>query len=361
RWQALNLNLPPVPVHDLAVKGDDLVIATHGRAFWSLDDISSLRQLTAAVQNEPAHLFKPAGAYRAEISGGGFFGGAAMGADIDYWLKSAPTGEVTLQIFDGQGKLVRSYSSKDTGLPPGIPAEFAAFFHPVTPTKNVGMNRLVWDLRYQAPRAVPGAIAWGGLPFGPTVAPGTYVVKLTVGGQTSPTAVEVKEDPRVQVTQADLEKQTALALQIQDAVNAAHDAVNQIRSLHEQLEAAESRLGGAHQDLADAAKQVDREAVAIEDRLIQTKSKTSEDPLNFPIMLADQMQALGSTIESAEGAPTDASVTTFNQLKAQIDLQLAAWSDLQKKDLPALNERMKRANVPFVSVAPTPAPASTPM
>ncbi len=178
-WQALKMNLPTVPVHDLIIKGNDLVIATHGRAFWSLDNITPLRQLSTQVQDEPAYLFKPAMAYRARL-GGGFFGGGSASADIDYWLKSAPKGDVTLEILDGKGKLVRKYSSKSTGLPPGIPPEFASFFHFPHLTKDAGVNRFSWDLRYTAARAVPGTISWGGSPFGPFVVPGTYQAKLTV-------------------------------------------------------------------------------------------------------------------------------------------------------------------------------------
>jgi len=350
-WQALKMNLPTVPVHDLIIKGNDLVIATHGRAFWSLDNITPLRQLSTQVQDEPAYLFKPAMAYRARL-GGGFFGGGSASADIDYWLKSAPKGDVTLEILDGKGKLVRKYSSKSTGLPPGIPPEFASFFHFPHLTKDAGVNRFSWDLRYTAARAVPGTISWGGSPFGPFVVPGTYQAKLTVDGKSYTEPVEVKEDPRIAVTQAELEKQLALALEIQASVNSAHDAVNEIRGLHGQLEGLEKRVGASHKDIADAAKALDEKAVAIENNLIQPKSKSGEDPLNYPIKLADQMMALSSTVETNDAAPNAADYTVYNLLKGQIDEQVAAWGQLQKKDLASLNEMMKKAKVEFISVAP---------
>jgi photosystem II stability/assembly factor-like uncharacterized protein len=350
-WQALKMNLPTVPVHDLMVKGNDLVIATHGRAFWSLDDINPLRLLSAQVESEPAHLFEPAVAYRASF-GGGFFGGTPSGAVIDYWLKEATKGELTLEILDGKGKLVRKYSSKGSGLPAGIPREYARFFRSARLTTHAGVNRFVWNLRYTSSRTVPGAVSWGGSPFGPTVVPGTYQVKLTVDGKSYTAPVTVKEDPRISVTQADLEKQLALALQIQDVVNSSHDAVNEIRSLHGQLEALQKRVGSSHKDIADAAKALDEKAVGIENKLIQPKSQSGEDPLNYPIMLADQMMALGSTVDRDDSAPTAASYTVYNRLKGEIDQQLAAWSELQKKDLPSLNEMMKKANVSFVSVTP---------
>ncbi len=351
-WQPLKMNLPTVPVYDLIIKDGDLVLATHGRAFWSLDDINPLRQLTAQVQDESAHLFKPAVAYRARFAGRGFFGGSASGATIDYWLKSEPKGAVTLEILNDKGKLIRKFSSKGRGLPPGVPPEFARFIHFPHLTKNAGVNRFTWNLRYPNTRMVPGTVSWGGSPFGPIAVPGTYQVKLTVDGQSFTEPVVVKENPRIQVTQAALEKQLTLALQVQGVVNSAHDAVNEIRGLHEQLVALEKRVGGSHKDIADAAKSLDKKAVAIEDDLINPKSKSGEDPLNYPIRLADQMMALGSTVESDDSAPTTASYTVYNELKAKIEAQLADWTTLQKKDLVSLNRMMKRANVPFVSVTP---------
>jgi photosystem II stability/assembly factor-like uncharacterized protein len=350
-WQALKMNLPTVPVHDLIIKGNDLLIATHGRAFWALDDITPLRQLTSQVQGESAYLFKPEPAYRARF-GGGFFGGGSANATIDYWLQSAPKGDVTLEILDAKGKLVRKYSSKGTGLPPGIPPEFARFFHFPHLTKDAGVNRFSWDLRYTSARSVPGTISWGGSPFGPFVVPGAYQAKLTVDGKSYTQPITVKEDPRVSVTQADLEKQLALGLEIQASVNSANDAVNEIIGLHAQLEALQKRVGASNKDIADAAKALDEKAVAIENNLIQPKSKSGEDPLNYPIKLADQMMALSSTVETNDAGPTAADYTVYNLLKGQIDEQVAVWGELQKKDLAALNEMMKKAKIEFISVAP---------
>ncbi|HEV2385847.1 MAG TPA: hypothetical protein VGS20_01200, partial [Candidatus Acidoferrales bacterium] len=357
RWQALNLNLPPVPVHDLAVKGDDLVIATHGRAFWSLDDISSLRQLTATVQNEPAHLFHPAVAFRARLGAGGFGGASPSEATIDYWLKSAPAGDLTLEILDAKGALVRRFTSRSVTRPepasgpigPGAPASL---------TKHLGMNRFGWDLRYRPDRGVPSAVYWQGSLAGPLVVPGTYQAKLIADGQTYTAPLVVKEDPRIDVTQADLEQQLALGLQIQQAVDQAHDAINQMNGVRAQLEGLARRLGSAHQDIAASAKELGDKVAVVENRLINNNSKAHEDGLNFPIMLANQMVALQNSLERADRAPTAADSAVYTQLKSQIDEQLAAWRELQSKDLAALNQLMKRANVPFVSVPPTPAPAS---
>ena len=351
-WQSLQSNLPTASVRDLTIHGDDLLVATHGRAFWSLDDITPLRHLSDSVENDAVHLFPPAPAYREAGGGFGFFrGGGPAGAVIDYWLKSEPSGDVSLEIVDSHGKTVRKYSTHREQGAAGPPSEFARFFRAAQLTKNAGLNRFSWDLRYESSHEVPGAVSWGGSPLGPTAAPGAYQVKLTVDGQSYSAPLEVKLDPRLHATQDDLDKQLALALQVQAVVNSAHDAVNQIRALDMQLTDVQKRLGPNQRNIADAAKALDEKAVIIENQLIQTKSKSNEDPLNYPIMLADQMMALESSVDRAPSGPTDADYTVYNQLKPQIDEQLAAWRTLQEKDLAAFNEMMRRSNVPYVSVS----------
>ena len=351
-WQSLQSNLPTASIRDLTVHGDDLLVATHGRSFWSLDDITLLRHFSDSAENDAVHLFPPAAVYRQAGGGFGFRGGGPAGVTIDFWLKSAPSGDVSLEILDGHGKTIRKYSTHRERPTGGEPTGFARFFRAAQLTKNVGLNRFSWDLRYESAHEVPGAVSWGGSPLGPMAAPGTYQVKLTVDGQSYTAPLEVKLDPRLHATQAELDKQLELALQVQAVVSSAHDAVNQIRALHAQLDDIQKRLGPNQKNIADAAKALDGKAVAIEDQLIQSKSKSNEDPLNYPIMLADQMMALGGSVDGAPSGPTDADYTVFNQLKPQIDEQLAAWRSLQTKDLAAFNEMMRRSNIPYVSVPP---------
>lgn len=352
-WQSLQLNLPVCPVHDLAIKDNDLVVATHGRAFWVLSAMDTLRQLTAATQQEPVHLFRPAPAYRARIPGGGFGPQPSLNAMIDYWLASAPSGEIMLEILDAQGHVVRRFTSRarPAEVPEGIPEEFAQFFRQPTLTKNAGLNRFVWDLRYEPAHTVPGLVTWGGRPIGPLVVPGTYQVRLTVEGKTYTAPLEVRKDPRLAVTNQDYEKQLALALDIRGVVNAAHQAVREIRSVHGQLTSLIQRLehDPAQRELVELARKLDQQTTAIENQLVQTKSKSNEDPLNYPIMLADQMMALGSTVDSVEGAPPEQDYTVFRELKTKIDEQLGAWQALKSKDLANLNEQLRKSGVPFVA------------
>jgi photosystem II stability/assembly factor-like uncharacterized protein len=359
KWQSLQLNLPTAPVHDMTIHGNDLIVATHGRAFWVLDGISPLREMTDEVANADVHLFKPATAYRFRGIGFHLPGGVAAGenppagAIIDYTLKAAPKDPITLEILDAQGKVVRKYSSKSAN---GAPLTgFAAFFggRSTLPAK-VGLNRFEWDLQYEAPTRVPGAVAWGGFEMGSLAVPGNYQVKLTVNGQSYTVPVHVEEDPRIQVSVEDLQKQFDFNQEINARVTAAHDAVNQIRDMHTQLEALEKRLDGNDKTkaTADAARSLDKKFTSVEDALIQPKSQSGEDPLNYPIMIADQMLALTSTVESADAAPTQSSRDVFDVLNKELDEQLATYSQLKEKDLAEFNRQIRSANIPAIGVTP---------
>ncbi len=361
RWQSLQMNLPTAPMHDLLVKDADLVVATHGRSFWILDDITPLRQFSEKAAGAEIQLYEPAPAYR--FRGGGGFQIAPdvpvgvnppAGAVIDYYLKVAPKDAVTLEILDAQDKLVRRYWSQrreEAEAPPEFP-EPARTSDRLTAVE--GLNRFVWDLRYEPPARVPGAVSWGGRPVGPVAVPGNYQVKLTLGGASSTAKLEIKADPRVAATQADLERQLDLGLKIRELLSRAHGAVNQIRGLRVQLDALHKRLAGDVQqkDLTSAAEDLNKKMAAVEEALIQVKSKSSEDPLNYPIMLADQLMALGSSVDSADSAPTQVSYVVFEELGRKIGAVLAKWDELREKDLPALNDKAQKANVPTVSIAP---------
>jgi photosystem II stability/assembly factor-like uncharacterized protein len=359
-WQPLKLNLPTTPIHDLLVKNDDLILATHGRAFWILDDISPLRQMTASTSTEDAHLYQPAPAIR--YRGAGFAPPATVpvganpptGVVIDYFLKSAPKDGATLEILDAKGKLIRKYSSKKAaeGASPDE-EEFGISRPGETLPAEEGLNRFVWDMRGEAPAKVPGAVSWGGRPTGPLVVPGAYQVKLTVSGKTSNVNAEITKDPRAAVTAADLEKQNELATRIWNRVNAGHEVVNQIRGVRGQLDALKKRLvaDAAAKPLLEAADALKKKMDAVEEKIIQPKSKSGEDPLNYPIQVVDQLMALQGAVESADTAPTSQSYAVFDELNGKLEMQLSAWREIQSKDLAALNDWMEKNKVPAVAPA----------
>jgi len=254
--------------------------------------------------------------------------------------------------LDAKGKVIRKYSSKKKAA--ARPGGFSFFGgEPAKLPAKAGLNRVAWDLRYAPPSIVPGAVSWGGRPVGPLAVPGNYQVKLTVAGTSYTEPLKLDEDPRIQVSAGDLQKQLDFSLQIRDRITQAHDTVNQIREIHGQLTALEKRLAENPKSkaTADAAKDLDKKLTAVEDALIQVKSKSGEDPLNFPIMIADQLMALDGTVESADTAPTQSSRVVFDLLSKQLDTQLATYRQLKDKDLADFNKRVRDEDVPAISVS----------
>ncbi|HEY6945165.1 MAG TPA: hypothetical protein VI431_08490, partial [Candidatus Acidoferrum sp.] len=359
-WQSLRMNLPTTPVHDLTVKNDDLIVATHGRAFWILDDISPLRQMNATTMSEEAHLYQPATAIRYRGPGFTIPANIPVGANpptgviIDYFLKSAPKGAVEMEILDAKGKVVRKFSNKKDaeGASPGE-EEFGVARAAEKLPMEEGLNRFVWDMRTEAPARVPGAVNWGGRIAGLLVVPGTYQVKLTVAGKSQTASAEIQKDPRVNVSQADLEKQYELATRIRDRESAGHEAVNQMRSLREQLDGLKKRLGAdsGAKAVLDSADALRKKIDAVEEKIVQPKSKSLEDPLNYPIQVTNQLMDLQETVESADTAPTAQSYVVFDELNGRLETQLTAWHEIQSKDLVALNELMKKNNVEAIAPA----------
>jgi photosystem II stability/assembly factor-like uncharacterized protein len=359
-WQSLQLNLPAAPIYDLAVHGNDLIVATHGRAFWILDDIAPLRQLDVGIEDKDVHFYTPAVAYR--FRGGSFKipKGLALGqnpptgAVLDYSLKTEPNGPVTLEILDAHGSMIRKYTgAKAVNEKPAGAESKPADKGEHIPIK-AGLNRFVWDLRYGPAAKVPGAISWGGSAHGPLVVPGNYQAKLTVAGQSYTAGIIVKEDPRIQVSDADLQKQLDLALKIRGRVTEAHNAVNQMRDTRTQLEALQKRIGGGDKDKAVAigAANLVKKLNDLEGSIIQPKSKSGEDPLNYPIETADQLMALGGVVDSADTAPTQASYEVFDELNRRLEQELAVWKNLREKDLAALNSQIQKDSIPAISPAP---------
>ena len=275
--------------------------------------------------------------------------------------KPAP---ITLEILDQKGQVVRKYPARKQGeeggddegfgRPPerGIPAE-------------AGLNRFVWDLRYEGATRVPKSPLWGGSTDGPEALPGTYQVRLTVQGKTYTAPLEIKPDPRLKVSQQDLEKQFDLLMKIRDRVTQAHETVNQIRDIRSQIEALNKRLDGQPQAkaVADAGKQLDKKMTEVEEVLIQTKAKSGQDVLNYPIRLNNYLVALGGVVGSADTAPTQASYDVFDMLSKQLDEQLAKWKQIVATDVPAYNEVVKNQQVPAIILTKPSegtAPRSTP-
>lgn len=402
-WQSLQMNLPVSPVYDLYVHGKDLLAATHGRAFWVLDDISPLEQYNAQVGDEDVHLYTPSAASHTGFGGGFGGGGGAVGqnppsgAVIYYSLKTAlkaperrrgaggqegpqqarppaareaapaetagsggsAEGEgtaknppIVLEVLDQKGQVVRRYPPKNQPQDEGGDGEE---FRPPQARNlpaEAGVNRFVWDLRYEGASRVPRSPLWAGSTEGPEAVPGNYQVRLTVNGKAYTAPLEIQRDPRMTVSQQDLEKQFDLLLKIRERVTQTHDTINQIRDIRGQITALNKRLeNDPHaRVISDAGKQLDKKMTEVEEVLIQTKARSSQDVLNYPIRLNNQLVALGGVVGSADSAPTQASYQVYDMLSKQVDEQLAKWKQVLSVDVPAYDDVVRKQEIPAIIV-----------
>jgi photosystem II stability/assembly factor-like uncharacterized protein len=353
-WQSLRLNLPVVPIHDLAVKDNDLIAATHGRSFWVLDDLTPLQQLTPEVAQAARHLYKPRDVWR--LRGGGFGGGGGGGGEggqrqvgtnppngavVFYYLRQAPDSEVTLEFLDARDSLIRRFSSRPRE--PGDSLRVAA-----------GMNRFVWNLRYPNATTFQGLIMWAGNVQGPVAPPGTYKARLKTGSWSATQTFVLKNDPRLASTDADLQAQFTLLLRIRDRLSQANDAVRRIRAVKEGLDGMTARArrmpAGAGARIAATADTLKGRLSAIEEEIYQVRNRSNQDPLNYPIKLNNKIAALGGVVGSADAKPTNQAVETFEFLAAALQTQLERLRALLETDVPAFNRMVREADVPALII-----------
>jgi photosystem II stability/assembly factor-like uncharacterized protein len=376
RWQPLRLalpgtarpdakdeetrgRLPIVPITDLVVKGDDLVAATQGRSFWILDDIAPLREAAPDLTGRDAFLWKPSPAYR--------FGGPpgprgagrnpAYGATLRYWLKAEPKDgeEVTLEILDAAGTVVRKVSSKGDGEEDTPPGDDDGPPGPPVVRKlpaKAGLNRFVWDLRHTDAARFKGLVLWAANTRGPRAVPGRYEVRLTAGGRTLTEPLQVKGDPRLAATPEDLAAQLALSLRIRDTLTQTHQAITRLRAVRDQVTETlrRAKLKGGDEKVRTAGEALNARLTKIEEALYQTRNQSSQDPLNYPIRLNNKLAALGSVVGSGDQAPTAQAGEVFAEVSGRIRTELDALAAALATDLPAFNTLASDERVPAVTV-----------
>jgi len=364
-FRSLQLNLPTTPIHDLTVKNDDLVVATHGRAFWILDDLSPLRQYRDDIAQKDAFLYAPATAYRIQAGAGGEphhpskrnGQNPPAGAMIYYYLKDAPKAdsETTIEILDASGKVIRRYSS----------SEYNSLEEPPDPDdkkpekqikSEVGLNRFVWDLRYEEARRVPGyyLYEYNSGARGPVAVPGHYQVRLTVGGQSQTAGFDLKLDPRVKVSQEDLEAQLKLLLETRDELSRVYDTVNQIQDVRAQLIGLKRRLpeSASFKAISAAADDLDKKLVAIREDLVNLDITANEDSLAYPPQIDAKLAYLAMDAGSADSAPTESEYRQLEKLKRQTGEFIARWEDVQHRDLAAFQKMTAEGSLSTVVVPP---------
>jgi hypothetical protein len=377
------MNLPPTSIRDLVVHHDDVVVGTHGRSFWILDNITPLRQFSPEVANAAAYLFAPQLTYRVrrnnntdtplppeEPAGQN----PPDGAMIDYWLKNAPSGPVTLEITDtSSGQVVRRFSSGDKPEPVDAKALDVPTYW-VRPARTLsaapGTHRFIWDLTYPEPDVLEHFYPISAIyhdtpryPLGATVLPGQYKVVLTVAGKSYAQPLEIRMDPRVKTSPDDLRRQFELDRKIADALHKDYEALQQVRSLRSQLKALKGNGTDASQAaknkklaaiaavIAKTADEIEEKAAPIEGEEGDYATRYLSTPEGRSLArLNGGLNALVSALDSADAAPTTQQTAVFGELTKALEEQLSAWGELKSKDIPELNDKLKKAGQPPIDL-----------
>jgi len=362
-WQPLQLNLPHVPIRDMAIQDreNDLVLATHGLSFYILDNLKPLRQIASGDVKNDMYLFQPEHTY---LMSGYSFSRPGMsigenppnGAVIFYYLKNKPAGstKVSLTFYTAPGDSIISFNNHETIS--GRPVHKDEDFYQDNQSQSgavsdtAGMNRFVWNLRYPDAEHVKGAIIWAGSMRGPKVVPGTYKATLTVGKRSTSQTFTVEKDPRIKASQQDLVAQLALLKQVHKELDKTNKAINRIRSVRSQVNTYLKQLKDYPQidQLKKQARPILDTLKTVEDNLIQVKSHASEDPLNYPIKLNNKLAALASTIGSSFNRPTKQEYDVFHMLSDKVDTQLKRLQPVFDEKVPAFNDTVKNLSVPAV-------------
>ena len=340
-WQELNPGLPDIPITDVIPEHDELAMASHGRGFWSLDNIAPLRQLDATTTDRDLVLFTPAPAYR-----------SANGVVLSWWVGDGggSAADATLEIIDADGDVVRTFEPAEEG------EERDRWAGPALPTGS-GLQRVRWDLRTDPAATFPGMILWGVRTMAPAVPPGTYTVRLTMGAATETAQVEVVPHPWItDVTVEDLQAQYEFGVRIRDQVDAANSAVIAIRNVKAQLD---ERLAAADDDetLIAAAERLRTAASAVEGEIYQVRNRSNQDPLNFPIKVNNRLANLLSMSERGDGRPGSGMYAVFEIMVERLGGLIGELERVWEGELGEVNAVLRGLGMEEVSLGGVPVSA----
>ena len=363
QWQPLQLNLPNVPITDLAVqeREKDLVVATQGRSFWILDDLGVLHQLSDEVQASEQYLYQPEPTYLFgryyEVPDGRTVGqNPHSGAVVHYYLQDSTDAEVKLEFYDDRGELIRSFSNKEDLDGNKVEPSDTFYEEPERQqqsdvlTSHAGLNQFAWNMRYPGAEDLEGTqILWAGSTRGPKAVPGRYTVTLMVDDEAiAEQTLEIKKDPRLDASQQDLEEQFELIRDVVAKLDETHKAINTIRETREQINSVLGKQSDDEDHTAkEAAKPVLDSLAAIEAKLVQVKAEAFQDVLNYPIKLNNKLAALASTVATGYNRPTDQEYAVFDDLSAKVDAQLDKLEPILQGQLQTL---MKEIETPAVKI-----------
>lgn len=344
-WKPFQLNLPIVPITDLTIKNDNLIAATQGRSFWIIDDLTPLHQLSENISATTPYLFKPMPSYRmpgsqrrmpSKTEGQNHPGGVM----IHFFLNDTTKTKVSLEIFEASGTSIKKFSTK----PDKKAKEQEMKIKP-------GLNRFVWDMRYADAEGFDGLIMWAARLTGPKAIPGKYKAKLMVNDQAFETEFEIIKDPRTSGSAEDIKAQFDFLIEVRDKLSVTNKAVKKIRTAREQINRVTEPMKGKDdmKPVLDMAKAINDDMKKIEEALYQTKNKSGQDPLNFPIRLNNKLAALAGEADGSDYRPTEQVRAVYSEITGKIDTHLAALEKILTERIPAFNKLIKEKSIDAVS------------
>lgn len=341
-WNSFQLNLPLVPITDLTIKNNNLIAATQGRSLWLIDDLTPLHQLNKEVNNASMKLFKPIDSYRMGNPGRGtprnagknHHNGVEVFFNIDDKILDDNT-SVTLEFLDNEKKLIKKYDNQSDENALDINGE---------------KNSFVWNMRYDDAKGFDGLIMWAASLRGPIASPGQYYVKLTVNEKSEEQSFNILKDPRSNSTDEDLKEQFDFLLSVRDKVSDIHQTIIDIRSSRSQLIDLKSKISDKYPDMENSISDVISRITLIEEKLYQTKNRSGQDPLNFPIRLNNKLAHLTSVASVGNFKPTDQMYNVRDELIGLIDKELKMWEDIKENDLVKLNSTILENNIQLITI-----------
>ena len=344
-WKSFQLNLPTVPITDLTIKNNDLIVGTQGRGIYILDDVSVVQQNNNSFTQNNLHVFTPHTEYRM-IGRGGRFGSSvnnagtnvANGITIPIYIKNIDDStKYQVTILDAKKSIIKTFT-KDS-------KEDKVDF-------NTGMNNFVWDMNYSAAEKIPeGYIVWNGNLSAPKAAPGNYFAKVKVGNDSSELAFTILAEPQYQVSQSEYEQQLQTQIKIRDKFSEIINHLKYIKDLRNQLNNYKDLLGKSYpKEVKTLSDSIIKKITTIEEALHQTKAKSGQDVLNFPIRLDDKLSALYNQAAAGRGTPNKQVLEVFEVLAAQIDAQTASWKSVLDNEVKSLNNLIHEKQLPVFGV-----------
>lgn len=348
-WKPFQLNLPIVPITDIALKDNDLIVATQGRSFWVIDDLTIVQQKSAAILDKKLHVFSVNDSYRTEGGGRRRRGAAAaepnaganppQGTVINFYAKGiTDSSKLSITINDKQGKPIKTFSN-----------------YTKTPEDQMevaeGMNQFVWDQNYPPAERTDGMILWNGGVGSAKAAPGKYTGKIKFGNDSADFSFVIKPNPVYTATEADYDAQVSFLLSVRDKFNEVQKAIRNIRTIRTQINELNAKVDGkTHKEIKQLADSINKQITAVEEALYQTKAKSGQDVLNFPIRLNDKIAGLYGVASSGQNAPSRQVREVFADLSAQANLQLSKLKQVLDSDVKQLNKLINDKQVPVIGI-----------